>query len=61
MTKTAVAKAVRGKIGVTEIVNATLGLNADEAKALLHLHAKIGDLGKKSQSKIVSALAKLFA
>ena len=56
-----VAKAPRaGKVGINEIVTATVGLKADEAKLLLTLVDKLGALGKARKGKVVAALAQLF-
>lgn len=60
--KPRVAKVAKsGKLGINEIVQATIGLKADEAKALLSIHAGISEFNKKGRAKIVAALAKLFA
>ena len=55
------AKAPRAaKVGINEIVTATVGLKADEAKLLLSLVDKLGALGKARKGKVVAALAQLF-
>jgi hypothetical protein len=58
----AVAKAKpAGKLGINEIVSATVGLKEDEAKTLLKIVGMLADHKKSSKPKILSALGKLFA
>lgn len=59
--KTVAPKAATGKLGINEIVSATVGLKADEAKLLLSIVTKLGDLNKSGKVKVTAALGKLFS
>jgi hypothetical protein len=54
-------KAASGKLGINEIVSATVGLKAEEAKLLLAIVSKLGDLNKGGKVKVTAALGKLFS
>jgi hypothetical protein len=61
--KPRVAKVVAakpGKLGINEIVSATVGLKEDEAAALLNIVQSLGDLKKSAKPKVLAALGKLF-
>lgn len=53
-------RASAGKLGINEIVSATVGLKAEEAKALLAVVSRLGDLSKGGKVKVTAALGKLF-
>lgn len=59
--KAAKAPRAAGKLDINSIVQATVGLKAEEAKLLLSIVSKLGDLGKSGKVKVVAALAKLFS
>jgi hypothetical protein len=58
--KAATPRASTGKLDINSIVSATVGLKADEAKMLLSIVGKLGDLGKPGKTKVIGALGKLF-
>lgn len=49
-----------GKLDINAIVSATVGLKQDEAKLLLAIVGKLGDLNKTGKVKVVGALGRLF-
>jgi hypothetical protein len=48
------------KLDLNAIVSATVGLKAEEAKALLAIVGKLDGLAKSRKGKVVAALNKLF-
>lgn len=54
------AAAPSAKLGINEIVSATVGLKAEEAKMLLSIVGKLNDFNKAGKLKVVGALGKLF-
>lgn len=54
-------KAKAGKLGINEIVSATVGLKEDQATVLLNIVESLEHLKKSAKSKVIEALAKLFS
>jgi len=58
--KTVVAVKAPSKLGINEIVSATVGLKEDEARQLLNMAACLDTLKKGARPKVMAALRKLF-